>query len=206
MFSGARRLTLVDLARPQSLGAWWDVLLVVTFAALMGLCAQLSIPLPFTPVPITGQTFGVLLTAMLLGSWRGAAAMLAYLAEALAGLPVLANGASAWSPSVAPGVPVIAGPTAGYLLAFPVAALVVGALAERGWDRSVVLAIVAMVAGEAIIYLGGVTWLAHFVLTPGNALKLGLFPFLIGDAIKLGLVTLALPVAWRLQRAARRVS
>lgn len=200
MHQPTRPLVLADAVRPASTGLVRDVVLVLGAAAVMGVLAQLAIP--FVPVPITGQTLGVLLLGALLGSRRGALALLAYLAEGLAGLPVFANGASAWTPSSA-GVPTIVGPTAGYLFSFPVAALVVGALAERGWDRRVWTAAAAMVVGQAVVYVGGLSWLAQLV-GPGRAVELGLLPFLLGDAVKLLAATLALPAGWRLLRALDR--
>ena len=190
----ARPVVLADAVRPTVTPVVRDLALVLGAAALMGVLAQLAIP--FVPVPVTGQTLGVLLLGALLGSRRGALAMLAYLAEGLAGLPVFANGATAWTPSSA-GVPTIVGPTAGYLLAFPVAAFVVGALAERGWDRRVWTAAAAMIVGQAVVYLGGLSWLAQLV-GPGRAVEFGLLPFLAGDALKLIAATLALPAGWRL--------
>ena len=195
-----RPAVLADAVRPAFTGLLRDLALILGAAALMGVLAQLAIP--FVPVPITGQTLGVLLVGALLGSRRGALAMLAYLAEGLAGLPVYANGASAWTPSSA-GVPTIVGPTAGYLLAFPVAAFVVGALAERGWDRRASTAAAAMLVGQVAIYLGGLSWLAQFV-GPGRAVELGLLPFLAGDAVKLVVAALALPAGWRLLGALER--
>ncbi len=108
---------------------------VLAGSALVALAAQLRIDLPFSPVPVTGQTFAVLVVGAVLGARLGAAALLTYLVEGLAGLPVFAGGTSAWTPSSA-GVPVIAGPTAGYLVGFVAAAAIVGALAERGFDRT----------------------------------------------------------------------
>ena len=195
-----RPVVLTDAVRPTSTGLLRDLALVLGAAALMGVLAQLAIP--FVPVPITGQTFGVLLVGALLGSRRGALAQLAYLAEGLAGLPVFANGATAWTPTAA-GVPTLVGPTAGYLLAFPLAALVVGALAERGWDRRIWTAGAAMVLGQALIYAGGLSWLAQLV-GPARAVEVGLLPFLAGDAAKLLAAALLLPAGWRLIEALER--
>lgn len=195
-----RPVVLADAVRPVSTPVVRDLVLVLGAAALMGVLAQLAIP--FGPVPITGQTLGVLLLGALLGSRRGALAMLAYLAEGLAGLPVFANGATAWTLSSA-GVPTIVGPTAGYLLAFPVAAFVVGALAERGWDRRVWTAAAAMVVGQALIYAGGLSWLAQ-VVGPARAVDVGLLPFLAGDCAKLLAAALLLPAGWRLLGALER--
>jgi biotin transport system substrate-specific component len=185
-----RRPTLADTFRMEGNAALVrDVLLVLVFGSLMGLFARISIPLPFTPVPITGQTFGVLLIGAVLGSRRGAAAMLVYLAEGIAGLPVFALGLGGWA--------VISGPTGGYLLSYPLAAFVVGFLAGRGWDRSIVFSAIAMLAGEIIIYAIGVPWLGHFV-GMSNAVSLGLTPFIGGDLFKLVLAAAILPSAWLL--------
>jgi len=174
------------------------VVVVLAGSALIALAAQLRIDLPFSPVPVTGQTFAVLVVGAALGTRLGAAAVVAYLLEGLAGLPVFAGGTSAWSPSSA-GVPVIAGPTAGYLVGFVAAAAVVGALAERGFDRTVVTTIVAMVLGDLVIYVFGVPWLARFV-GADRAIPLGLQPFIVGDAFKIALAAAALPLAWRVSR------
>jgi biotin transport system substrate-specific component len=191
-----RSRTLVDVIRPDLLGRQRDLLLVVAFGTLMGALAQVAVPLPFTPVPVTGQTLGVLLIGALLGSKRGAAAMLMHLAEGLAGLPVFAEGSTAWTLTRL-GVPTIIGPTAGYLLAFPVAAFVVGWLAERGWDRRLLMAAAAMLVGEVVIYAVGLPWLALYVGAE-RAVPLGLMPFLAGDAVKLALAATALPSGWTL--------
>jgi biotin transport system substrate-specific component len=112
-------------------------------------------------------------------------------------LPVFAGGLSAWSPSSIPGMPVIAGPTAGYLVGFVIAAAVVGALAERGCDRRFATTLAAMLVGNVVIYVFGLAWLARFVGVD-HVVALGLAPFLVGDAVKLVLATFALPSAWRL--------
>src|SRR6185503_848846 len=114
-------LTLVDALLPQR-RLLHNVILVIVFSLLIGLSAQVAIPLPFTPVPITLQTLMVLVTGALLGSRLGTIAVVAYLAEGLAGLPVFAGGTNAWSPSSIPGVPVMFGPSAGYLVGFIFAA------------------------------------------------------------------------------------
>jgi biotin transport system substrate-specific component len=195
----ARALTLVDAVRPDALSLQRDILLVLTFGTLMGALAQIAVPLPFTPVPVTGQTLGVLLIGALLGSRRGGAAMLVHLAEGLAGLPVFAEGHTAWT-LTRMGVPAIIGPTAGYLFAFPVAAFVVGWLAERGWDRRPLTAAGAMLLGQAVIYAGGLSWLSFYVGI-ASAVPLGMLPFLSGDAVKLVLAATALPSGWQLLRA-----
>jgi biotin transport system substrate-specific component len=181
-----------------------DGLLILAGTALMALLAQISIPLPFSPVPITGQTLGVYLIGALLGPRLGALTLLAYLAQGLLGMPVFALGRSAWSPSSVPGLPVILGPTAGYLFAFPIAAFVVGLLAHRGWDRRVRTAIPAMLLGELVILTLGFAWLvAATTLITGSANVAVLFgaaviPFLPGALVKITLAALALPSGWRL--------
>lgn len=200
--------TLVDRLAPAGgrlgRGVVRDGLLVLAGTLLMALTAQISIPLPFTPVPITGQTFGVVLIGALYGPRLGGLTLLAYLAEGLLGLPVFAMGASAWSPSRVPGLPVILGPTAGYLLAFPLAAALVGWLAARGWDRRVRSALPAMLAGELLILTLGFLWLAGATALLSGRLDLGalltaaVLPFLPGTAVKIALVAIALPGGWRL--------
>lgn len=165
-----------------------DILLVVGGAALVGLLAQISIHLPFTPVPITGQTLGVLLTGTALGWRRGLAAMLLYAAAGLIGVPWFAGHASGY-----------VGASFGYIIGFMLCAPVCGALAERGADRSLLGSVPAMVVGEVVMYGAGVTWLALYLhVSAGKAISLGLTPFLAGDAVKAGLAALLLPTAWRL--------
>jgi biotin transport system substrate-specific component len=166
-----------------------DLGLIVAGSLLMAALAQVSIPLPFTPVPITGQTFGVLLIGAAFGSKRGAASMLLYILEGALGLPFFAGGASGWH--------VIVGATAGYLTGFIVAAYVIGLLAERGLERTVRTSFVPFLVGTLTIYLFGVAWLAVVLGSFGKAIVAGLLPFLVGDVIKLILAALALPAAWR---------
>jgi biotin transport system substrate-specific component len=161
-----------------------DAGLVLAFSLFTGLMAHIAIPLPFTPVPITGQTFAVLLCGALLGARLGTASMLAYLAEGIIGLPVFA---------AAPGAA-----SYGYLAGFVVAAFVVGWLADRGWTKDLPRTLTAMIAGEIAIYVFGLLWLARFVPAT-QVLALGLFPFLIGDAIKLLAAAAVLPAGWRLR-------
>lgn len=181
-----------------------DGLLVLAGSLLMALTAQISIPLPFTPVPITGQTLGVLLIGALLGPRLGALAMAAYLGWGLLGLPVFALGRNAWTPTSMAGLPVIIGPTAGYLFSFPIAAAIVGWLANRGWDRRVRTAIPAMLIGNLVILVMGFLWLTGLTalltgsVNIGALLTMAVLPFLPGDALKIGLAALALPGGWRL--------
>lgn len=171
-----------------------DVGLVLAGSLAVAVSAQLQYVLPFTPVPITGQTLAVLLVGASLGSRRGALAMAAYLAEGAAGLPVFAGGGL--------GLAWLLGPTAGYLWSLPLAAWIVGLLAERGWDRSFFRAACAMLAGNAVIYLVALPWLAVFV-APQRILAAGMLPFLVGDLVKIGIATAALPAAWSLIGRAR---
>ena len=167
-----------------------EAALAVLFALFTALMAQLVIPLPFTPVPITGQTFAVLLTGALLGSRLGAVSMILYVALGAVGLPFYAGGAH--------GMQVVFGATGGYLLGFIVADFVVGRLAELRWDRSLQRSLPAMAAGQAVIYVLGLIGLGLALHWPANLLQLGLIPFLIGDAIKLVAAALLLPAAWRI--------
>jgi biotin transport system substrate-specific component len=178
-----------------ALPRWADLALVVGASAFVALMAQIAIPLPFSPVPITGQTFAVLLVGAALGSRRGALAMSAYLLEGLAGLPVFAGGMA--------GPAVLIGPRGGYLIGFIAMAWLVGWLSERGLDRRIGTALIAFVLGEAVLYLCGVSVLAIFVGAK-NAPALGLLPFLPGDAIKVALAALALPAAWRIVGMVRK--
>ena len=182
-------MTYADVLRPASrqYALAYDAALVIGASLLVALCAQLVIPM--WPVPMTGQTFAVLLVGALLGSRRGALAMIAYLAEGAMGLPFFA-GASG-------GLVILGGPTGGYLIGFVAAAAVVGWLAERGWDRHIHMTALAMVMGNAVIYLFGVSWLGA-IIGFDKALAGGLYPFLLGDLAKLVLAALLLPAGWRM--------
>ena len=165
--------------------------------ALTAAAAQISVHLPFTPVPFTLQPMVVLVGAAALGARLGAASQILYLLLGIAGLPVFAA-----SPILPQGVGRLLGPTGGYLIAYPLAAFVTGWLAERGFDRRYLTAIVAMVAGLCMLFLGGVAWLAWFAQMPGGpvgvgpALATGLYPFVVADLIKVGLASAVLPALW----------
>ncbi len=171
--------------------------LVVGFALLTALAAQIVIPLPFTPVPITGQTFAVLLAGASLGATAGAASQGLYLALGAVGLPFYAGGASGWT--------IVQGATGGYLLGFIVAAWVIGKLAERRQDRIVMTAIPAFLFGSLLIHVIGVPWLAaNLDVGWTEAAALGSVPFIPGDLAKIALAGLLLPAAWKLVDAADR--
>ena len=166
-------------------GILWDVARVAAANLLLVMCAWIALPLPWTPVPITGQTFGVMLVAVLLGSRRGAVVLALYLLEGLAGLPV-------FQPFGLPGAARLAGPTAGYLLAYPAAAFLTGWLVERGARASALRLAGALVAGEAVTFAGGCAWLATaFGMGFSGALAAGLLPFVPGELIKMALVVVA---------------
>ena len=185
-------MVYADLLRPsmRRSALLYDAALVLGGSLFIALSAQVAIQLPFSPVPITGQTLAVLLVGALLGSRRGALAVLAYIAEGLAGLPVFAGGAA--------GLARLFGPTGGYLVGFVAAAFLVGWLAERGWDRRFGTTIAAMTLGNVVIYSVGAVWLAVFVGGLSRAWSLGVLPFLPGDALKIVLAAVLLPGGWKL--------
>ncbi len=185
MQSGSRQMTLFEALVPRSspwLNHMVDVLLVVGYAALTGLSAQIAYY--FNPaVPITGQTFAVLLSGAVLGSKRGVASMSVYLGAGVIGLPVFAPEGA------------ISGASRGYLIGFVAAAAIVGYLVERGWGRNPFKLLAAMFLGEVAIYAFGLPWLAFYV--PGDkVLEWGLTPFIPGDTIKMVMAALLVPTMW----------
>jgi biotin transport system substrate-specific component len=181
----AGRLVLADLipARPAR-----TVALVAGGAVLTGLAAQIAVPVPGSPVPITGQTFAVLLVGAALGWRRAAASMLLYLAAGAAGVPWFTDGSSG-----------LAGASAGYIVGFVLAAAMVGALAGRGGDRTPARTAGTMLLGNLAIYAVGVPWLmAAASMDLFTALDKGVVPFLVGDAVKIALAAGLLPGAWAL--------
>jgi biotin transport system substrate-specific component len=180
------RVVAYDLVKPAS--KLMELPILLAFNLLLVASAYVAFPLPFSPVPVTGQTFGVLLVAMALGRARGTGVVVAYLLEGAAGLPVFAGGAA--------GPQVLFGPTGGYLLGFVLAAYIVGSLAERGWDRTIFRSIVAMTIGYAIIFACGLAMLSRFVPSD-SLLALGLTPFLVGMLVKIGLAAWILPLVWK---------
>jgi biotin transport system substrate-specific component len=189
-----RGLTIADFLVPIRLGERLnararDVALVVAGALFIYLTSKVVIPVAGSPVPITGQTFGVLLVGGALGLRRGAVAVAMYVLLGVVGLPFFAEGKG--------GLTVIWGATGGYLIGFIVAGAVVGRLAELGWDRKIGGALGAMVVGSALIYAVGLPWLKVVTgLTVEETIAQGLTPFLIGDAIKIILAAVLFPAAW----------
>ena len=182
--------------RAASENLWTGVqaLSVVFVAVLTAAAAQLSFPLPFTPVPFTVQPMIVLIGAAALGSRLGALSQILYLTLGIAGLPVFA-----YSPELPQGFARLLGPSGGYLMAYPIAAFATGLLAERGFDRRYLTSIVAMFVGLSIVFAGGVSWLAGLVGLDA-ALAAGLYPFVAVDVIKIVTAGLVLPTAWKFLR------
>ena len=174
-----------------------QVAAVLFVTALTALAAQISIPLPFTPVPFTLQPMVVLLGGAALGARLGMASQVLYLALGMAGLPVFAA-----SPVLPQGILRLLGPTGGYLMSYPFAAFVAGALAERGFDRRYLTSVIAMGAGLAVVFAFGVTWLAWFARPThaglDAALRAGLYPFLPADIIKICVAAAIMPGVWAL--------
>lgn len=184
--------TLIDTLWPET-GAGRDllrkILLLVGGTALLALSARLQIP--FWPVPMTMQTFVVLVISMAYGPRLGTATLVAYLLEGAAGLPVFAAGG---------GVAYFGGPTAGYLFGFVAAAWLVGALAQRGWDRTPPRALLAMALGTMLILFCGVTWLSVYLGSVTQAVDAGLLPFVPAAVFKIALAAVVLPGVWRILR------
>ena len=187
-----RSPTLADTLWSQSVPR--NLLLAV--AGSLALVASAKAQVPFWPVPMTMQTFVVLVIGMTFG-WRlGAATVLLYLAEGATGLPVFAN-----SPERGIGFAYMVGPTGGYLAGFVLAAAVTGFLAERGFGRTVVSAFAVLLAGVVAIYLPGVLWLGAVVGFDKPLLSLGVLPFLPAELLKVALAAAVLPLAWRFARS-----
>lgn len=187
---GVSTLTLRDVAFRKS-SVWLDATVVFSGALLVALLAQLRLQLPFTPVPITGQTLGVLLVGATLGARRGFLSLALYLALGVVGFPAYAGGGHGWT--------VLTSTTGGYLLGFVAAATLTGYVAEHRWDRHFGSAIGAMLTGNVLVYVFGIpclAWKAHVDIA--TALQLGLYPFIVGDLIKVYLAAAALPRAWAL--------
>jgi biotin transport system substrate-specific component len=195
MTSGGTLLT--TMAARSDMSRAIRVAAVVFVTVLTAAAAQISIPLPFTPVPFTLQPMIVLLGGAVLGSRLGMASQVLYLLAGIAGLPVFAA-----SPVLPQGALRLLGPTGGYLLSYPLAAFIAGALAERGFDRRYFTSVLAMAAGLVVIFTCGVLWLA-FLARPAAvglsaALQTGLYPFLPADIVKLLVAAAVMPGVWRL--------
>ena len=193
--TGSTLLTTVAARADMAIGIGIAAVLFMT--VLTAAAAQVSIPLPFTPVPLTLQPMIVLLGGAALGSRLGMASQVLYLLAGLAGLPVFAM-----SPTLPQGALRLLGPTGGYLMAYPFAAFMTGWLAERGYDRRYITSVIAMAAGLAVLFAGGIAWLAWFALpAPAglqNALRFGLYPFVGPDLVKILGAAAVLPAIWKL--------
>ncbi len=180
--------TIADIWRPfeKTRACLYDISLIIGGSLLIGLSAQIAIG---WPVPFTMQTFAVLMIGALFGARRGSLTVIAYLIEGSAGLPIFSHGRG--------GLPVLFGPTGGFLFGFVAAALLTGFLAQRGWDRRVITTILAMIIGNLLIYVFGLLWLS---LLTGfrSAMATGVYPFIAGDLVKIGLAAALLPAGWKL--------
>lgn len=187
-------LTYADICKPRATATRWvyEILLVLTGTALIAISAKVQIPM--WPVPVTAQTFAVLLIAALFGAKRGTLTVLAYLGEGALGLPVFAGPTA--------GLAYFAGPTVGFLIGFVVAAIIVGSLAERGWDRRYKTTVIAMTLGTVAIFACGLLWLEFFVGAE-NVLIAGLFPFIPGAILKIVLAAALLPSGWKILKKLR---
>ena len=188
----ANTMTLAGAVWPASAGQTeWvrRAVLVIGGTAILALSAQLKIPLG--PVPFTMQTFVVLVMGMVYGRHLAAATLVLYLGEGAMGLPVFANGG---------GIAYFTGPTAGFLLAFLAAAVLLGNLAERGWGRTFASTIAAMLIGTAVIFAGGLAWLGY-VIGFEKAVAVGFVPFIFSESAKIILAALVMPTCWRLIRS-----
>lgn len=186
---------VVPVPSTRTLALARDAALVVGFALFTALAAQITIHLGFTPVPITGQTFAVLTSGVVLGWRRGALSQALYWAMGLVGLPFYASGDGGWKSGT--------GATMGYFVGFIVASALIGYLAERRADRNVASSLSSMAMGTVVIYVFGVAWLAHHVHVPvatgdTNAISLGVTPFLVGDLLKMLVAGAIAPATWAL--------
>ncbi len=176
----------IDVILPKIDSRVKNIALVLSFAVITALCSKLS--LEIGPIPITMQTFAVVLAGVLLGSKRGALSQTVYLVGGLVGIPWFSRGG---------GLIYILSPTFGFIVGFIVAAYIIGRLAEKGWDRKIGTAMLAMLAGNVFLYFFGLLWLARFVGIEA-VLVVGLYPFIVGDLLKILLAGLALPLGWKL--------
>ena len=182
-------MTISDLIRPSKRSASfaYTCALVLAGSALLALSARFSFYLPFSPVPVTGQTFAVLFIGALYGSKRGAMTVAAYICEGAIGLPVFAGGAF--------GLVSLVGPTGGYLFGFVAATYLTGRLAEKSWDRNIFGAAAMMLLGEIVLFTFGVFWLSRYI--GSKAIVAGLVPFIPGEVVKMALASVLLPSGWK---------
>jgi biotin transport system substrate-specific component len=182
------RTPLIELIWPEK-SLTRNCLLVIGTSLLLALSAQIAIPLPFSPVPVTSQTLVVLLAGAVLGSRLGTLSVLVYIAEGAIGLPFFAKGGA--------GLAYLRGLTGGYLLGFVVAAFVIGFLVEGGLGRKFSTAVFAMVVGNVLLYCFGVLWLKSALnISISRSLAIGLYPFILGDLYKIGIASTLLPKLW----------
>ena len=183
--------TMADILRPceKRAAEIYDVTLIISGSLLIALCAQIAVG---WPVPVTGQTFAVLMIGALLGPRRGSLCVLTYIIEGVAGLPVFAHGKG--------GFLVLFGPTGGYLIGFIAAAYITGLLAKNGWDRRIGTTVLAMIFGNVAIYLFGLLRLCSLMGVNRRVLTVGLYPFVVGDLLKIILAAILLPSGWKLIR------
>jgi biotin transport system substrate-specific component len=184
-------MTISDALRPSSRASaiLFDASLAVGFSFLIGLSAAVSIPLPFTPVPVTTQTLAVLLAGGFLGSRKGALVVLLCIAEGALGLPFFSGGAA--------GVAHLLGPTGGFLAGFVASAFIAGLFSERGWNRRLPLLTGGLLLSAVAVYIPGLVWLGMFVGYP-HAIRLGLLPFIVGDLVKIGIAASLLSMTNRI--------
>ncbi len=185
-------ITVADVLRPaeKKYAAIYDVTVILAASLVIAVCAQIAVSIPFSPVPVTAQTFAVLIIGALLGAKRGSLAVLAYIGQGAAGLPVFAMARS--------GIGVLVGPTGGYLVGFIAAAFITGFLAQRGFDRKPATTVGAMLLGNCVIYAFGIFWLACLVGFKPTVFAVGLYPFIVGDIVKIALAAALLPAGWKL--------
>ena len=203
MLSATQQNTIMDTMLPAIVGdrrmsrLLAQLVFILAGATLLAASAQFKVVVLPSPVPITGQTLVVLMIGMAFGPRLGAITILAYILAGLRGLPVFAGGGA--------GLPVLVGPSGGYLVGFVAAAFVIGLLAQRGMDRSILRTALAMVVGTLVIYLFGYAWLASLIGME-KAFLFGIQPYLWGDAMKLVVAACLMPAAWRGVRAVERMS
>jgi biotin transport system substrate-specific component len=188
--------TIAGVFRPADKvrGVAYDLLIIICGSLLVGISAQIKVYLPFSPVPVTGQTFVVLMLGAMLGSYRGGLTMLTYLVEGVLGLPVFTG---------VTGAAALFGPTGGYLVGFVVAAYIVGRLAELGWDRHVSTTVAAMLIGDAVLLAFGFVWLTLLLADVRTAFIAGVVPFIPGDILKIAIAAAVLPAGWKLLKQLR---